>query len=142
MKPIFLDTSFLLALLSRSDQYRARASAWKKRLRRGSFVTTDYVLIELADSCAATALRGSCAGAIGLLRRDPKVRVIEASASLLDRGLSLFQQRPDKRWGATDCISFCVMSDYGITRALTSDHDFEQAGFEALLRFDPPEETA
>lgn len=76
------------------------------------------------------------------MRRDPKVRVIEASASLLDRGLSLFRQRPDKGWGATDCISFCVMADYAITRALTSDHDFEQAGFEALLRSDPPEETA
>lgn len=141
MNPIFLDTSFLLALLSRTDQYRARASAWKKRLRGGSFVTTDYVLIEFADSCAVTALRGSCAGAIDLLRRDPKVRVIEASATLLDRGLSLFQQRPDKGWGATDCISFCVMSDHAITRALTSDHDFEQAGFEALLRSDPPEDT-
>jgi predicted nucleic acid-binding protein len=31
-----------------------------------------------------------------------------------------------------------VMNERGISRALTHDHHFEQAGFEALLRHDPP----
>jgi predicted nucleic acid-binding protein len=30
------------------------------------------------------------------------------------------------------------MQRRGVTRALTYDHHFEQAGFEALLRRDPP----
>ena len=29
----------------------------------------------------------------------------------------------------TDCISFIVMGDEGITEALTTDSHFEQAGF-------------
>lgn len=33
---------------------------------------------------------------------------------------------------------FEVMKSAGVTRALTHDHHFEQAGFEALLRRDPP----
>ena len=32
------------------------------------------------------------------------------------------------------CISFVVMNERGITDALTSDHHFEQAGFQILLK--------
>jgi len=41
--------------------------------------------------------------------------------------------RNDKDWSLTDCISFIVMEEHGITEALTGDRHFEQAGFRALL---------
>jgi uncharacterized protein len=34
----------------------------------------------------------------------------------------------------TDCISFSLMRDHGITDALTADRHFEQAGFNPLLK--------
>jgi uncharacterized protein len=43
------------------------------------------------------------------------------------------QARPDKDWFLTDCISFVVMQDEGLTDALTADGHYEQAGFKALL---------
>jgi hypothetical protein len=46
----------------------------------------------------------------------------------------LYRQRADKDWSLTDCISFVVMRQRGLTEALTGDHHFEQAGFVALLR--------
>ena len=46
----------------------------------------------------------------------------------------LFAKRPDKEWSLTDCISFIVMQEYGLTEALTADHHFEQAGFTILLK--------
>lgn len=49
------------------------------------------------------------------------------------RALALKRQRADKRWGLTDCVSFVVMHDRGISVALTADRDFVQAGFRALL---------
>lgn len=33
----------------------------------------------------------------------------------------------------TDCISFVVMQDHGLSEALTADHHFDQAGFKVLL---------
>src|SRR5208282_5143253 len=45
-----------------------------------------------------------------------------------------FSARPDKEWSLTDCISFVVMNERGMTDALTSDHHFEQAGFQILLK--------
>jgi sugar lactone lactonase YvrE len=41
--------------------------------------------------------------------------------------------RPDKTWSLTDCISFVVMQDEGLTTAVTTDHHFLQAGFNALM---------
>jgi predicted nucleic acid-binding protein len=46
----------------------------------------------------------------------------------------LFEQRRDKDWSLTDCLSFVSMRDEGITEVLTGDKHFEQAGFTALLK--------
>jgi len=53
--------------------------------------------------------------------------------NLFTRGLDLYHQRPDKQWSLTDCISFVVMRDRGMSEALTGDRHFEQAGFRPLL---------
>jgi predicted nucleic acid-binding protein len=64
--------------------------------------------------------------------------VIPASQELFHAGMQLHEARPDKAWSLTDCVSFVFMERQGIRRALAFDHHFTQAGFEALLRRDPP----
>ena len=48
--------------------------------------------------------------------------------------MDLFEQRSDKEWSLTECLSFVVMGDEGIAEALTGDKHFEQAGYMALLK--------
>ena len=67
------------------------------------------------------------------LRANPNITITAASAELFERGCRLYADRPDKDWSLTDCISFVVMEEKAITEALTADHHFEQAGFNALL---------
>lgn len=61
------------------------------------------------------------------------VEIVHVTADDEARAWNLFEQRPDKEWGVTDCMSFVVMNDHGITDAFTADRHFEQAGFRALL---------
>ena len=44
-----------------------------------------------------------------------------------------------KEWGLIGCASFVVMTERGLTKALTADEHFRQAGFRALLREDDVE---
>jgi len=69
---------------------------------------------------------------------DTAYKVVAASARLFDAALDLYQRRPDKDWGLTDCASFVVMSDRKLTDALTADEHFRQAGFRPLLLEEPP----
>jgi hypothetical protein len=75
---------------------------------------------------------------IAQLRASQDCEIVAATEALFNEGLDLHAQRPDKEWSLTDCISFIVMPRRSVRRALTPDHHFEQAGFEALLRHDPP----
>ena len=68
------------------------------------------------------------------LRENERVTIVPMGQELFDRGIELYGERLDKEWSITDCISFIVMREQGITDALTGDHHFEQAGFKALLK--------
>jgi predicted nucleic acid-binding protein len=67
------------------------------------------------------------------LKNDPNVTFVPATDDLFRKGFDLFSSRSDKSWTLTDCISFIVMEEAGLTEALTGDRHFVQAGFEALL---------
>jgi predicted nucleic acid-binding protein len=47
--------------------------------------------------------------------------------------MDFYAQHSDKHWSLTDCLSFIVMRENGITKALTGDHHFAQAGFQPLI---------
>lgn len=60
-------------------------------------------------------------------------QLVHVDAGLWQRGWQFFLDRPDKDWSLTDCISFLVMQDRKLRRVFTSDHHFEQVGFEKLM---------
>src|SRR2546423_7807553 len=108
MIPTSLETAFLLALLLTDDELHDRALAWQRKIT-GPLLTTEYVIVELADALVAEHLRPLAAQAISSLRNDPAVWIEPASTLLLDEGVALFAERQDQRWSLTDCMSFGVM---------------------------------
>ena len=132
MNPVFADTYFFLALLSRDEPTHGRALTESKVNRR--IVTTEFILLELGNACARAEDHGDFLALVEGLRASPRVTIVPLSPILFNRGLSLMASRSDKDWSLTDCISFVVMGDENIAEALTADGHFEQAGFRALLK--------
>ena len=133
MKAVFADTYYSLAILNRDDDAHERAVAASGSVTART-VTTAWVLTEVADAMAGRNARGVFSAFLGSLRRDADVTIVPPQQALFDAGIALYADRRDKEWSLTDCISFVVMREHGLTDALTADHHFEQAGFRALLR--------
>lgn len=135
MPTVFVDTVAWIALLNRSDALRPRTLEVMATLRqqKAHLITTELVLLEVADALSAPRFRSQVVAFMDGLRQSGVTRVIPANQDLLDEGWKLYGQRPDKEWGLTDCTSFVVMEQQQITQAVTSDQHFEQAGFVKLL---------
>ena len=133
---LFLDASYLIALSAPNDQHHARARALAQRMKTApvTMVTTRAVVLELGNSLARHRYRQRTATLLQTLESDPDVQIVPLSEPLFQAGTQLFQNRTDKEWELTDCISFVVMREWNLTEVLTADAHFEQAGFRALLR--------
>ena len=134
MPTVFVDTFYFFALGNQSDPAHAKAKGFSQTYR-SRLATTEYVLLEWADGCAgASHHRAAAVKTVSQLRGNPDVTIFACTGQLFQEGLDLYEQRHDKDWSLTDCISFVVMQKEGITEALTGDRHFEQAGFVALLK--------
>ncbi|MBI4474970.1 MAG: type II toxin-antitoxin system VapC family toxin [Acidobacteria bacterium] len=134
---ILVDTGFLLALAQPTDELHARAAAWAQALSEPLLVT-EYVLCETINNLSKRPDRPRAHRIADLVLSGAGYIILNAGPSLFQAGLRLHRDRPDKDWSLTDCISFRVMQERGIRQALAYDLHFEQAGFEALLRRNPP----
>ncbi len=133
MKPYFADSFYYIALLNPRDSAHGRATEFARNLDR-PLLTTEWVLAEVANVLCAPERRIVVARFLLALRNTRVVEIVPGSAAQFERGLRLYADRPDKYWSLTDCSSFVVMEERGLIEALTGDHHFEQAGFQALLK--------
>ena len=133
MTPVFVDTSYYLALFGPRDRHHAKAVELCVTLRR-PIIVTEFVLLELGGAMSRSLDRQTFIDLVPQLEADANAVVIPASPLLFQRGCRLFANRRDKQWSLTDCTSFVVMEEHGLSDALTTDRHFEQAGFNVLLK--------
>ena len=132
MRALFGDAFYFLALLNERDEAHERTAALEKG--KGRIVTTAWVLTEVANAMSARRNRAEFLDLLKRLQRNPQAVIVPPTQDLFERGVALYAERPDKDWSLTDCISFTVMREMGISEALTGDRHFEQAGFTPLLK--------
>ncbi|MCP4113748.1 MAG: type II toxin-antitoxin system VapC family toxin [Desulfobacteraceae bacterium] len=131
-KQIFMDTAFLIAVIDDSDNYHETASESYKKLviDKWTVFTTEAVLTEIGNGLSKLKWRQTAYRWIETIRKSRKTfNVVPVTPEIMDEAIKLYGSRPDKEWGITDCISFIVMQKYNLTKALTADHHFEQAGY-------------
>ena len=136
MSQFFTDTFYWGALFNRRDQWHERALVFSQTLTPADRLwTTDAVLTEVLAmfSGAGEYLRQGAARRVRALLSDTQVVLIPATHELFLDAFSLYEQRPDKSYSLTDCMSMHVMRREGLTEVLTNDHHFIQEGFRILF---------
>ena len=140
MSLVFADTGYWIGLWNPRDRLHQRARNAADALPPDTLlVTTQLVLVETLDSFSRLGemRRQYAVQRVRYLERDPRVEIIPHTDAQFRAAVERYAARSDQRWSLTDCSSFLVMEERGILDALAYDHDFEQAGFAALLRPDP-----
>ena len=137
---IFADTFYWVALLSPRDAFHGQAIAITAKLGKTKIITTDEVLSEVLNflSDGGVKLRERTVNTVRqLLNADSeKVAVLSQSHTTFLGGLDLYEQRLDKGYSLTDCISMVTMKQMGVSRILTHDHHFTQECFTILFSSD------
>lgn len=138
MRAVFADAAYWVALANPLDQWHARAKHVSLGLGPHRIFTTDEVLTEFLNffSERGETLRASAVAQVAKVFSNPNVVVLPQSRDSFSAGRELYENRPDKGYSLTDCISMQAMREHQLTEALTPDRHFEQEGFVALMK--PP----
>jgi hypothetical protein len=115
---IFVDTSFLLVVLNPRDTLHPRAQARAASIVE-SLLVTEYVVWEMMNGLSLPADRPKAHLAVQEIQTASDWEWVPASTPLFAAGMQLHRERGDKSWSLTDCISFQVMQQRNIRRALT-----------------------
>ena len=137
-REVFVDTSGLYALVDRKDSHHAAARAVVERLLRSGrrLVATDYVLAETVNLANARSGTHVAIRVLDLIEQSAGIRIEWIGTSRFDSTKAFFRKHADHKYSFTDCTSFIVMRELKLSQALTTDHHFSQAGFDALLLTD------
>jgi predicted nucleic acid-binding protein len=131
LKPIFIDTGFLIALLNANDAYHQTANQLSLKYEGITFLTTDAVLLELGNALSRSG-KQQASDMIRYFQQAEEASIMHLTPELFAKGLQLYDKYQDKSWGLVDCISFIVMQELELTEVLTFDQHFAQAGFMVL----------
>lgn len=136
-EPVFVDTAALIALISRDDAWHERAHARFALLnqQRRALLTSSAVLYELLDGAAGRGpMRAAAMRLVESIRQSQQWRIVHVADEHMRKGEALYASRMDKAWSLTDCTNMEIARQHGIIDVMSSDGDFEQAGFKVLLR--------
>ena len=135
MKRVFADTFYWIALINKSDSWYQRVKSYSVNLENIEIITTEEVLTETINFFASfpAPMRAVYQLVVQIIQ-DHNIQVIPQTHESFIAGLELFQQRFDKGYSLTDCISMITMKNLNIIDILTHDKHFTQEGFLILFK--------
>ena len=123
---VFVDASFWVALMLRSDQNHSNArTLWDRALQHDWHrATTNRTLYE-----AATFVNGRRRHdlAVDLLDIASSTGSVVDASELEADAIAIFRHHSDKQWSVVDCANFACIRERQSSLALAFDQDFAQA---------------
>lgn len=134
---VFVDTSGWGCYLDAREQFHVEAETILKNAARQHrrLVTTNYMITELVVLLSSRLHfpRKDVLRVVDALKTTALLDILYVDQALDDEAWSLLKARADKEWSLVDATSIVIMTQRGMTEALTTDHHFSQAGFLRLL---------
>jgi predicted nucleic acid-binding protein len=128
----FIDTQAFFSALSAEDRHHQEVDAILNDRTR-AFYTTDWVVGETVNLLTARRRAHLGIRLLEMLDSSPDIHLVHGGEKLYRETCALLRKYRDHTFPFTDCTSFVVMREYGITDALTSDRHFRVLGFHPLL---------
>ena len=132
---VFGDSSgFIAAFDLRDDQHHAAAQAWHRIVEaRERILTTQLVFAETVTHLRRRAGWEPSRRVGEALLNSRGVEIVELDLAQLCAAWRELLRSGDPKLSLCDTVSFVVMRERGIRRALTADQHFAEAGFELLF---------
>jgi len=132
---LFLDTSALVAVFDKSDQWHKRAIAyWNDQVlnaaRRPKVVLSDYIIDELATHIRSLG-HATAVQAVELILdmiRSDAFQLVRIDKGRFDEAWGIYKKYDDHDFSFTDCTSFVVCSEQGSTIAFAFDSHYQTYG--------------
>ena len=129
---IFVDTSALVALFLKDDDFHKKAKDFIVGASDTFFVSSNFILDEVYTFIRARKGLSVALKFINFLGKIGDLKIVRVSIGDEQKALSFFKKLPGRGASFTDCTSFAVMKRLGVKKAFTFDRDFEKAGFQVL----------
>src|SRR5579871_3770744 len=128
---MLIDTSGLLCYHDRDQAEHELATRLLEQPSRK--LLHNYVLVEFVALAGARTLpRKPALDFLNAVLKHPLVETVWVDERLHLEGIELLKRRMDKEYSLCDAVSFALMRTRRLDEALTTDHHFEQEGFQAL----------
>ena len=133
MPSLFLDTSYLVAILDPEDKWHQKAVSINNKIssrRDFSIFVSTPVLTEFLGffSKYSPPLRRAAAKGVKGMISDASVSVIYTQKSEFLEALELYASRQDKKYSLVDCHIMCMTKRMKLTGVLSFDGDFDDEG--------------
>ncbi|MEM7773488.1 MAG: PIN domain-containing protein [Cyanobacteria bacterium P01_A01_bin.37] len=136
MNRLFVDTSALVALADKDDDNHVNAVSFNQKINGQILISTNYVLDELYTLLllhAGYANTVRFKAKLDFIADKRLLRIIWVSEAIAQQSWGVFEKfNTDKQWSFTDCTSYAVMQQEGVSDVFTFDHHFSQMGFTRL----------
>ena len=126
---IFIDTSALIALADRSDQYHRRATTLLQAMRAAEWHTSTYILDETITRLRFVAGVHVAVKVAESLWESRLYRIHPVDQRIERAALAVLKKFSDQQLSFTDCTTIALMEHVGLERIFAFDDDFRKVGY-------------